>query len=360
MALSSATKENIALKKLVGKAHTTNSLEAFAEPKTTGLSQSTSTIFADAVPATPSSTLPVPLYERDANNIVEYVRLVATSLSEGEKNGKRFAFKLSLPAAYQNSSGNAKKGNGVFDNDKDLHNTAGKLQLVPPSFGDAYEAKPYYGGAADQLADGDLIPLLDDRSWYLDYFNGIFYQDVPPGDGDHAKNPDFIEAFIYIGTMADTAITSNDLSTSSIGDLSDVDITTVAPNNNQILKWNGTKFIPSDDTGGTSFTADTSSMWDEGDVQNPNDPVENQIKELYPHGIIDGTLDTGMFAINLSAASINYADPNVTLHDVLEELSSMNAYTPSTKSSGNISDAYFEIYTDPNDDGGAECIRPKE
>ena len=46
--------------------------------------------------------------------------------------------------------------------------------------------------------------------------------------------------------------------------------------------------------------------------------------------------------------------------DVLEELSSMSAYTPSTKSSGNISDAYFEIYTDPNDDGGAECIRPKE
>ena len=47
MALSSAAKENIALKKLVGKAHTHNSVEAFAEPKTTGLTQSTSTIFSD-------------------------------------------------------------------------------------------------------------------------------------------------------------------------------------------------------------------------------------------------------------------------------------------------------------------------
>ena len=34
MALSSAAKENIALKKLVGRAHTHNSVEAFAEPKT--------------------------------------------------------------------------------------------------------------------------------------------------------------------------------------------------------------------------------------------------------------------------------------------------------------------------------------
>lgn len=351
MALSSATKENISLKKLVGKAHTTNSLEAFAEPKTTGLSQSTSTIFSDAIPGTPSSNS---LYERDVNNIVEYVRLVATPLSEGEKNGKRFAFKLSLPATYHtdSNSSNTKKGTGVFTDGKDLHSSSGKLQLVPPSFGDLYEAKPYYGGDATSKGGsetgGTRIPLLDDRSWYLDYFNGIFYQDVPPGDGDHVKNPDFIEAFIYIGTMADTAITSSNLSTSSIGDLSDVDITTAEPTNNQVLKWDGSKFIPS--SNGTSFSADTSSMWDEATTVNGNGD-----KDLFPHGIIDGTLDTGMFAINLSAAGINFSNPNVTLHDVLEELSSINAYTPSSKASGDISDLYFEII----EVGGEECIRPK-
>ena len=346
MALSSAAKENIALKKLVGKAHTHNSIEAFAEPKTTGLTQSTSTIFSDPIPATPDSST---LFAR-TNNVVEYVRLVATSISEGEKNGKRFAFKLSLPAAYQASSGNTKKGTGVFTDDRDLHDSIGKLQLVPPSFGSGYEAKPYYGGDATTKDSGTKIPLLDDRSWYLDYFNGVFYQDVPPGDGDHAENPDFIEAYIYIGTMADTAISSSDISTSSIGELSDVDITTVSPSNDQILKWDGTKFIPSDDTGGESFTADISSMWAEASTTNSNGDAD-----LFPHGIIDGTLDTGMFAINLSAASINYADPNVTLHDVLEELSSMNAYTPSVKSVANISDTFFEI----TEIGGEECIIPK-
>ena len=347
MALSSAAKENIALKKLVGKAHTSNLNEAFAEPKTTGLTQSTSTIFSDPIPSTPDSSA---LFAR-TNNVVEYVRLVATSISEGEKNGKRFAFKLSLPAAYQASSGNTKKGTGVFIDNRDLHDSIGKLQLVPPSFGSGYEAKPYYGGDATTKNDGTKIPLLDDRSWYLDYFNGVFYQDVPPGDGDHAENPDFIEAYIYIGTMADTAISSSDISNSSIGDLSDVDITTAVPNNNQILKWDGTKFIPSDDTGGTSFTADTSSLWAEASTTNDNNEAD-----LFPHGIIDGTLDTGMFAINLSAGSINYADPNVTLHDVLEELSSMNAYTPSIKLSENISDAHFEII----EISGEECIMPKE
>jgi len=67
-----------------------------------------------------------------------------------------------------------------------------------------------------------------------------------------------------------------------------------------------------------------------------------------------------MFAVNLSAGELDYTSPNITLYDILEELSSINAYTPSTKATGNITDTYFEIYTDPADDGGAECIRPKE
>ena len=49
MALSSSSKENISLKKLVGKAHTSNSLEAFNESKSTGLTLSTSSIFAETI-----------------------------------------------------------------------------------------------------------------------------------------------------------------------------------------------------------------------------------------------------------------------------------------------------------------------
>lgn len=39
---------------------------------------------------------------------------------------------------------------------------------------------------------------------------------------------------------------------SSIGLLSDVDITTATPTTNQVLKWNGTKFVPADDAAGTA------------------------------------------------------------------------------------------------------------
>jgi len=155
-------------------------------------------------------------------------------------------------------------------------------------------------------------------------------------------------------TAATTEWTTSKIANTSINDLSNV----VGAAVGKVLKFNSDlELVPED---ASEFTADTSSLWAEGDIQNPNDPEADQVRELFPHGIIDGTLDTGMFAINLSAGSINYSDPNVTLHSVLEELSSMNAYTPSTRSSANIDDTFFEIYTDPNDDSGAECIRPKE
>ena len=38
---------------------------------------------------------------------------------------------------------------------------------------------------------------------------------------------------------------------SGIDLLSDVDVTTNAPTNNQVLKWNGTNWVPADDTGNT-------------------------------------------------------------------------------------------------------------
>ena len=333
MALSSSSKENISLKKLVGKAHTSNALEAFNESKTTGLTLSTTSIFAENISTTPDST---DLYDI-TDNTVEYVRLVATSLSEGEKNGKRFAFKLSLPAAYQASSGNTKKGTGVFTNGRDLHDSLGKLQLVPPSFGNGYEAKAYYGGDATTQNSGTRIPLLDDRSWYLDYFNGILFQETPPDNAN--ENPSHVEAYIYIGNMAHTAISSSDISASSIGDLSDVDITTNAPNENQVLKWDGTKFVPSNDIsgGGDSFSASTSTLW-----------ALDSNGNLFPHGIIDGTLDTGMFAIELSSGNMDFTSNNTTLDDIVNAIQNMNAYTLSNRNQASISDTYWEFDANGN------------
>ena len=142
MALSSSSKENISIKKLVGKSHTSNSLEAFNENKTTSLSLSTSSIFAETITTTPDSS---DLYDITGNT-VEYVRLVATALPESLVNGKFHAFKLSLPDDYVASSSNPKKDTLSFKDSEDLHSSIGKLQLVPPQFSDSYEAKVYYNG----------------------------------------------------------------------------------------------------------------------------------------------------------------------------------------------------------------------
>jgi hypothetical protein len=331
MALSSSSKENISLKKLVGKSHTSNSLEAFNENKTTSLSLSTSSIFAETIPTTPNSTN---LYDT-TNNVVEYVRLVATSLPESLVNGKFHAFKLSLPDDYVASSSNPKKDTLSFKDSEDLHSSIGKLQIVPPQFSDSYEAKVYYDGNGTK-SNGTRIPLLDERSWYLDYFNGILFQEIPPDNAN--ENPSHVEVYIYIGNMANTAISSSDISSSSIGDLSDVDITTNAPNNNQVLKWDGTKFVPADDNaGGDSFTASTSTLWEVDANGN-----------LFPHGIIDGTLDTGMFAIELSAGNMDFTSNNTTLDDIVNAIQNMNAYTLSDRDQASISDTYWEIDVNGN------------
>ena len=136
-------------------------------------------IFAETISTTPDSS---DLHAITANT-VEYVRLVATALPESLVDGKFHAFKLSLPADYVANSSNPKKDTLSFKDSEELHSSIGKLQLVPPSFSDLYEAKVYYGGNGTK-SNGTRIPLLDERSWYLDYFNGILFQEVPP-DEEH-------------------------------------------------------------------------------------------------------------------------------------------------------------------------------
>ena len=503
MALSSSSKENISLKKLVGKAHTSNNLEAFNESKSTGITISSHAVISETIP----SPLNNPnLYARDSNNVVEYVRLVATPLNESIVDGKYHAFKLSLPDDYTSHddivglSQNPSAGNAPFVYDQDLFSTNGSLQIVPPSFADAYEAKVYHGGNGTK-GSGTRIPLLDNRSWYLDYFNGILFQETPPNNSN--ENPTYVEAYIYIGKMAserfaegdaggagqdgadgvdgadfefkgdiatkalldavaspekgwtyivavdesdnnienvlysyngtawisggsikgdpgsngvdgapgadglpgadgaqgpqgdagpqgeagpqgadgaqgprgdagadaknisaitisnndivttfddNTSITYSNSFTSSIGNLSDVDTTDhssetpagndYSPSAGQILKWTLVdnsdpqnpvyKWIPSDNV--SSFVADTSTLW-----------ALDEDGNLYPHGIIDGTLDTGMFAIELSAGNIDFTSSNTTLDDIVNAIQNMNAYTLSSRNQADISDTYWEI-----------------
>lgn len=79
-------------------------------------------------------------------------------------------------------------------------------------------------------------------------------------DGD--DNP-YVNMNITAGGVGDTRV-SLLTQYSSIGSLSNVDVTTTPPTNDQVLKWNGTNWVPGDDAAGagaqnlfSSFSADT-------------------------------------------------------------------------------------------------------
>jgi hypothetical protein len=194
MALSDTTKINISIKKLSGKAQTSNDKGLANEGLPTGLTLSSETIFGDVIPTSPSKTS---LYTT-TDGTVEYLRFPTTFIAGSDTSSGRHGFELKLPPDYESNSSNSKAGTYPFQNNQVINITSGSLQLVPTSFSVAYEAKPYYGGTSAK-GSGTQIPVLDARDWYMDYFNGIFFQQDPSGTGDQADNPDYVEGFLYIG-----------------------------------------------------------------------------------------------------------------------------------------------------------------
>ena len=206
MSLSTTTKVNVTLKKLNGKAHTSNDKGLINESLSSGITTSYTTIFGEQIPDEPNQTS----YYDNIDNKVEYVRLVAEFIPGTDTSSGRHSYSLSLPSDYETNSTNPKAGAHPFINSQKLHLTKGKLQIVPASFGTDYEAKPYYN-------DGTitLIPVTDQRNWALDYFNGIFFQQDPPGTGSHSQNPVYVDALLYIGDMLDDVIGSPSSAASS-------------------------------------------------------------------------------------------------------------------------------------------------
>jgi len=112
-------------------------------------------------------------------------------------------FAIKLPADYESNTSNPKAGTPPFINGQVIHESLGSVQLVPTSFGSDYEAIPYYGSLESSI---ERIYPLDERDWSLDYFNGVFFQQDPPGTGDHAQNPTYVNAYVYIGDTLDEVI----------------------------------------------------------------------------------------------------------------------------------------------------------
>jgi len=201
MAYDSKTERLISLKKLAGKAQTSNDKGLSNEALPSGITISSNTVFGETISTAPGSSA---LW--DITGKVEYLRLPVTYIAGSDTSSGRHGFEIKLPSTYNANSSNPKKGTYPFIDSQSICITSGALQLVPPQYATAYEAKPFYGGTEGSKGSGTQIPLLDSRDWYLDYFNGVFFQQDPPGTGAHAENPDYIEAFLYIGDMLDAVV----------------------------------------------------------------------------------------------------------------------------------------------------------
>ena len=201
MALNDLSKTWISVKKLSGKAHTSNEKELYNEELPSGVTLSSNTIFGQQPP--PGISGPYPF--KSTSNIVEFLRLPVAFIDGTDTSDGRHGFEVKLPSDYETESDNPKAGTYPFLNNQIINITSGSLQLVPPSFAPNYEAKPYYG----TIGSGSQIAVADARDWNLDYFNGIFFQQDPPGTGAHAQNPDYIEAYLYIGDFLNVVVTGS-------------------------------------------------------------------------------------------------------------------------------------------------------
>jgi hypothetical protein len=196
MPLTDQSKLSIVLKKILGKAQTDNAKEGANEAKFDSITTTAATTIALPIPADPTNTS---LYDITTASGVPCVELLRLELvADPSSNGH--AFFAQLPAAYTTNSTNPKKGTAPFTNQSVLVDTAGKLQTIPPLYGLKYEAKPYIGGTSAK-GSGTLVPPGDERDWYYDYFNGVFFQQDNVGG-----TVSYIECFVYVGPLLEESL----------------------------------------------------------------------------------------------------------------------------------------------------------
>ena len=200
MALEDSAKINLALKKIQGKAQTSNQKDVFNESLGSNVSIGAATIFGKSIPTPASSS-----HYTIIGSTVEMVRFEVSPIAGTKDDAGLFqGFELKLPSNYESNSSNPKAGTGNFVNGKVLNTTNGGLQLVPPSFNNGYTVKAYHTSSGAGVTT-EITPL-DARDWVLDYFNGIVFQQDPPSNT--AENPIFVDGFLYIEDFVDDLLTS--------------------------------------------------------------------------------------------------------------------------------------------------------
>lgn len=203
MSLTTKNQLLIAFKKLVGKAHTNSQFGSANESVASNVQLDSSTIFAQSIPSSPSSSL-----YSITNNVVEKIQFNLTSIAlsqytavgaagggitfdgdgapaQGTFTNGIHAYALTLPTDYQVSSSNPKKGTGVYLNGQSLTASNGTLQIVPERYGASYPAVV--------SSSSGILAALDEEDYLLDPYSGIlFLQDIN-------RVPTSVTAYIYIG-----------------------------------------------------------------------------------------------------------------------------------------------------------------
>ncbi len=229
------TLTNLAAKKLLGKAHTSNLKDVSNEGFPSNVSVVGGGVFAESVPETPGSSF-YTIYSASAGGpgTVEkvYFKVVEdtttryeaddeTSGGSGDENSVYgpHGFYLQLASNYETTSSNPLTGSGVFTNNSIIYNSKGALQIVPPFVSNdnpnPYQLKLYN-------ASDEEISFTDNIDWTVDYYAGtIFIQDYVASAGGISKIPVSASAYIYVGKYLDEKI--SDLS-ASIGSAAGADI----------------------------------------------------------------------------------------------------------------------------------------
>ena len=221
------TLTNIAAKKLLGKAHTSNLKDVSNEAFPSNVSVVGGGVFAESIPESPGSSF-YTIYSASAGGpgTVEkvYFKVVEDTTTryeaDDETNGGSgdensvygpHGFYLQLASNYETTSSNPLSGSGVFTNNSIVYNSKGALQIVPPFVSNdnpnPYQLKLYN-------ASDEEISFTDNVDWTVDYYAGtIFIQDYVASAGGISKVPVSASAYIYVGKYLDEKLT--DMSSSS-------------------------------------------------------------------------------------------------------------------------------------------------
>tara|TARA_B100001093_G_scaffold520399_1_gene615447 strand:- start:2048 stop:3349 length:1302 start_codon:yes stop_codon:yes gene_type:complete len=274
-----------AQKKLLGKAHTSNLKTDGEELIGSNIQASTSLLFGQSVPANPAQTL---YLMQSASNgspaTVEYIHFALNALTgttydanetnpdggsgtdsgESSQTSGVHTYKFVFRSDYSSNSSNPKKGNGNFNDSKIVHETLGKVQLVPPFYSQTapnpYIIKIYKDDGSGGI--GDEIPLLDNVDWNVDFYNGILFLQ----DFNSSKIPAHAKAFAYVGDFADKGFFENSLS-GSLQKLTDGSSYLVAGSNITIASASNGQITISSTGGGGSGTpggANTQIQFNDG------------------------------------------------------------------------------------------------